>query len=87
MIDDNVFVFVGIREQRTEAEHFGHVSGSFESVDKNPAQLSEATKHHVKVLMSAGSAIIMGSRMYGGNSMSAPINPNGRGDTATYEGE
>lgn len=74
MIGDRVFGSAGVTEQRAINENIDYVSGFFESMNRHPGTIPDASKQSVKLIAMRSSGQIIGGQVIGDKEAGEMIN-------------
>ncbi len=74
MIGDRVFASAGVTEQRAIEENIDYVSGFFESMNRHPGTIPDASKQSVKLIAMRSSGQIIGGQVIGDKEAGEMIN-------------
>ncbi|MBU1669014.1 FAD-dependent oxidoreductase [bacterium] len=74
MIGDRVFASAGVTEQRATDENIDYVSGFFESMNRHPGTIPDASKQSVKLIAMRSSGQIIGGQVIGDKEAGEIIN-------------
>ncbi|MEA1954626.1 MAG: FAD-dependent oxidoreductase [Campylobacterota bacterium] len=74
MIGDRVFASAGVTQSRAKKENIDHIVGFFESMNRHPGTIPDASKQSVKLVVMKDSGLIIGGQVIGDKEAGEIIN-------------
>ena len=74
MIGDRAFASAGVTEARAKKENIDYISGFFESMNRHPGTIPDASKQSVKLIAMKDSGLIIGGQVIGDKEAGEMIN-------------